>query len=105
MIVLRRFVAKRTPGMAYGVYQLQIRRHTIIMIDTPLVLQAVHRSPHRYWLARPERADMPVQLGLYVNFHQVILLRPLSLWFSLRASRLSSFSTVSHLLSPLHIIL
>lgn len=80
MIVLRRFVAKRTPGMAYGVYQLQIRRHTIIMIDTHTISIASsfrHRSPRRYWLARPERADMPVQLCLYVNFHQVILLRPL----------------------------
>lgn len=82
MIVLRRFVAKRTPGMAYGVYQLQIRRHTIIMIDTPLVLQAVHRSPRRYWLARPERADMPVQLCLYVNFHEVILATSFAMVFA-----------------------
>lgn len=42
MIALRRFVAKRWPGMAYGLYQVRFKRHAATLIIIPL--QLIDRS-------------------------------------------------------------
>lgn len=59
MIALRRFVAKRWPGMAYGLYQVRFKRHAATLIIIPL--QLLNRSllalpsTTQAW---PEGADM-----------------------------------------------